>query len=390
MRVAVLSPAAELGGAERSLLTFLKAAHGGALEALVFLPRSGPLGDSLSSLGIPWQVVPMPRALLSQSRQNLGELIFPALKLIFQGPGYLSRLATAIRHYNPDVLYTNGIKVHIIGAFLRPWLQAGVVWHLRDNWGGPLIGRLADLGPSQIIANSRSTAMVLQKHMEKPEKVSVIHNAVDIVEFSPDGEIAPVDGRGNPKIGLVAAFARWKGHTLLLRVAERILSQFPSTVFYFIGGSIYDTVAESGYEVELRQLIKQRGLSDSIILTGFQAKIAPWYRAMDIVVNASIRPEPFGRTLLEAMACGKAVVGPRAGGIPEFVRHGENGLLYEMGNANGLAEGVLTLMRTPALGRRLGAAGRETAVEQFAPEPHADSIYQVLSLASKKLHKQIL
>jgi glycosyltransferase involved in cell wall biosynthesis len=364
-------------------LTYLKAAHGRTIKATVLIPREGPLGELLSELGVPWQVVSMPRALLSLSRQNLGEVISPALKSIFQVPGYLSRLSTAIRQWNPDVLYTNGIKAHIIGAFLCPCLRVGVVWHLRDNWGGPIIGRLADLGPSRIIANSWSTAMALQKHMNRPEKVTVVYNAVDIVEFSPDGEIAPVRVSNNPKVALVAAFARWKGHKLLLRAAETILSEFPSTIFYFIGGSIYDTVAESGYEAELRQIIKRKGLSDSIRLTGFQSKMAPWYRAMDVVVNASTLPEPFGRTLLEAMACGKAVVGPNAGGIPEFLEHEKNGLLYEMGNADALAEAVLTLLRNPVLRQSLGAAGRETAVQRFAPEAIAQAISSALFEATK-------
>ena len=115
-----------------------------------------------------------------------------------------------------------------------------------------------------------------------------------------------------------------------------------------------------------------------MVFTGFQRDMAPWYRAMDIVVSASTQPEGFGRTLLEAMACGKPVVGPNAGGIPEFVRHGENGLLYEMGNADALGAAILTLSRDPGLRKRLGAAGCETAVQRFSPAGHAVAIRRVL------------
>lgn len=378
IRVAILSAAAEPGGAERSLLTFLKASQGHTIEAVVLLPRPGSLGALLTAIKVPWQVVPMPDALLRQSRQNRGALLRPTIQLIMQAPGYLCHLAQAIRRLNPDVLYTNGIKPHIIGVLLRPLLRVPTIWHLRDNWGGPLVGRLADLGPQRIIANSRATAAFLQKDMKHPQKVVVVHNAVDVAEFSPEGDAVPLETAG-PRVGLVAALARWKGHTLLLQAAGAILSEFPSATFYFIGGSIYDTVAEVGYEDELRQMIVAKGFAKQVELTGFQPQMAPWYRAMDVVVNASIRPEPFGRTLLEAMACGKAVVGPNVGGIPEFVQPSKTGLLYEMGNAGALADAVLSLLREPAWRQNLGLAGREAAVQCFAAELQARAISRLLS-----------
>lgn len=381
-RVAILSPAADLGGAERSLLTFLKAAQGHTISTTILLPRGGPLCDELSDLGVSWQVVSMPPALLRLSRQKRTNSLPTLIKIIYQGPSYLFRLIKALSRISPEVIYTNGIKSHILGALLRPLLGVGLVWHLRDHWGGTLVGRLSDSGPNRIIVNSRSTARNLQKFMRKPGKVVVIYNAVDLEEFSPDGPAVVLSARRSGfKVGLPAVFARWKGHSLLLRAASRILSEFPSTRFFFIGAPIYDTVGEEGYADELHRLVLREDLADCVIFTGFQKRMAPWYRAMDVVVNASIRPEPFGRTLLEAMACGRAVVGPNAGGIPEFVQHGENGLLYEMGNAETLAEAVLTLLRDPALRERLGRAGREKAA-RFAPGPYAEAITQILTQAA--------
>jgi glycosyltransferase involved in cell wall biosynthesis len=325
----------------------------------------------------------MPDDLLRQSRQNREVLFRPPIQLIMQAPGYLCHLAQAIRRFNPTVLYTNGIKHHIIGALLRPFLRVPMIWHLRDNWGGPLVGLLADFGPHRIIANSRATATFLQKDMKFPQKVVVVHNSVDVAEYSPEGDTVHLETAG-PKVGLVATLARWKGHTLLLQAAERILSEFPGAIFYFIGGSIYDTVAEIGYEDELRKLIVAKGLSEQVVMTGFQPEMAPWYRALDIVVNASLQPEPFGRTLLEAMSCGKAVVGPNAGGIPEFVQHGRSGLLYEMGQVEALTTAMLNLCRDPSLRRKLGTAGRETAVQHFGSIPQAETITRLLLKSSRQ------
>lgn len=379
MRVAILSTAAELGGAERSLLTFLKVAQGRLIDAMVLLPREGPLADALTALKVPWEIVPMPGSLLRQSRQ---EKVRAAMlgRLVYQGPAYLFKLARALRRIKPAVLYTNGIKSNFLGALLRPWLRLRVVWHLRDVWGGSLAGLLADRGADCIIANSGASARSLQAFMARPEKVVIIPNAVDLEEFSPEGPAADLGAgsRFTPKVGLIAAFARLKGQSLFLEAARRIRSEFPAAGFFLVGGSIYDTVGDPGYEKEVRRWVEAQGLGDSVVFTGFQKDIAPWYRALDIVVNSSIRPESFGRTLLEAMACGKAVVGPNAGGIPEFVEHGHNGWLYDLGQVEALTAAVLTLGRDPALRRRFGAAGRETAVRRFGSAPQAAAIARLL------------
>ena len=386
MRVAVLSPAAELGGAERSLLTFLRAAQGTLVSAHVLLPRAGPLGEALTNLGVPWEVVPMPRGVLSFSRLKGGPAPGGVSPAILQGLGYAARLRQKLSLLDPDIIYTNGIKCHVLGALLGPWVRGRVVWHLRDFWPGRYVGPLADWGPHAIIANSRATAESLQTHMYRPDKVTVVYNAVDPEEFSPEGPLPPPGpwSELSPRVGLVAAFARWKGHPLFLEAARRLAREFPRAGFLVVGGDIYDSGGEAGYGEGLSRLARQAGLEDRVLFTGFQSEIAPWYRALDVVVNASVKPEPFGRTLLEAMACGRAVVGPRAGGVPEVVRHEENGLLYEMGQSEGLAAAVRRLLCSPSLRTGLGNAGRETAVNRFSPERHAQMIYQVIQERGKQ------
>ena len=379
MRVAILSPAAELGGAERSLLTFLKAAQGTLVEAMVLLPREGPLAAALTRLNVPWEVAPMPREFMSLSRGQGALSIARHLKALLPGLRYATGLRRRINHLAPEVIYTNGIKGHVLGALLAPWVKGRVVWHLRDFWPGRYAGLLADRGPAAIIANSRAVAQDFQKRLRHPDKITVVHNAVDPEEFSPDGPTPPPGAwsKFGPRVGLVAAFARWKGHSLFFDAAREIAREFPQAGFLVVGGEIYDSGREAGYGDFLRRRARESGLEDRVLFTGFQTDIAPWYRALDVVVNASVQPEPFGRTLLEAMSCGRAVVGPRAGGIPEFVRHGDNGLLYDMGDSEELAAAVIALLRSPALRDRLGQAGREAAGQHFSPPRHAALIARV-------------
>jgi glycosyltransferase involved in cell wall biosynthesis len=376
LRVAVLSPAAALGGAERSLLTFLKASQGKLVEARVILSREGPLAQALTRLGVPWEVVPMPRAVRRFSRQQ-GNLSW-SLMDILQGIEYAARLRRRLSNLAPEVIYTNGIKSHVVGALLRPWVRGRIVWHLRDFWEGRYVGFLADRGPHAIIANSWATARSLQERMRQPEKITVVYNAVDLEEFSPTGPLpGPETWAGfSHRVGIVGAFARWKGHALFFEAAGIVAKKFPQAGFFVVGGQIYDSGVEAGFSDYLNRLVHQAGLRGRVVFTGFQAEVAPWYRVLDVVVNASLAPEPFGRSLLEAMACGRAVAGPRAGGVPEFIRQGENGLLYEPGNAKELGAAVLALLQEPVLREKLGAAGHETAAAHFSPEAHARAVVQ--------------
>lgn len=380
LRVAVFQVSALLGGSDRSLLDLLKIAHAKLFEATVILPKFGPLCSYLTSLGVPWVVVKQPKAVLSQSRSFRLSCLPDLFTLPFLVPAYLRQLAIAIRKISPNIIYTNGIKAHLLSTFLRPILNLPTVWHLREHWGGQFAGHMADYGPELIIANSLSTAKFLQKYMKRQEKVIVIDSPIDVGEFSPDGPIAETGetGKHSLKVGLPGVLVRLKGHELLLRAAVIIRNEFLPVNFFFIGGEIYDTIAGRGCEKELRESIKEKSLTNCVFITGFQKVMGPWYRAMDVVVNASVKPEGFGRTLLEAMACGKAVVGPNAGGIPEFVTHNENGLLYKMGDSRALAKAILRLLHDPVLRNRLGAAGRETALQHSALEPHADAISKAL------------
>ncbi len=243
-----------------------------------------------------------------------------------------------------------------------------------------------------IVANSRATAAQLQKGMRVKDKTVVVYNAVDIDEFSPEGPAVDlgVRQRGEYRIGLPGPLAEIKGQKLFLQAAQKIHREYPLTRFFIIGGYIYDTAKDHAYEAELRKIIGDWGLSECVTMTGFQEIMAPWYRSLDVVVNASIVPEGFGRTLLEAMACGKAVTGPYSGGIPEFVQHERTGLLYKMGDARALADSVIRLMKDDPLRTLMGREGRAAAVRTFSAGPHAEAISAVMIKAKCDFDKRKL
>jgi glycosyltransferase involved in cell wall biosynthesis len=99
--------------------------------------------------------------------------------------------------------------------------------------------------------------------------------------------------------------------------------------------------------------------------TGFVERPSAAIRALDIVVHTSTRPEPFGRVIVEAMACARPVITTAAGGAAELISSGINALDFRMGDSRHLAERIHQLAGNPELRRQLGAAGRKTVIENF-------------------------
>jgi len=100
------------------------------------------------------------------------------------------------------------------------------------------------------------------------------------------------------------------------------------------------------------------GLGGRVEFRGFRENVAEELERLDVLVHASIIPEPFGQVVLEGMSAGLPVVASGAGGPAEIVAHGRTGFLYQPGDAEALAERLLLLGRDPTLRRRIGAAAR--------------------------------
>ena len=106
-------------------------------------------------------------------------------------------------------------------------------------------------------------------------------------------------------------------------------------------------------------------LAGTLGIVAFQSDVSRVYRGLDIVVHASTRPEPFGRTIVEAMASGRAVVVSRAGGAVELFEEGRSGIGFTPGDRDDLARAIALLLGDAALRASLGAEARRAALERF-------------------------
>jgi glycosyltransferase involved in cell wall biosynthesis len=380
VRIVFLSASGRIGGAERLLLDLVASLRAAEpeWEAHVVVAGEGPLVREAMALGAVVHPLPFPAALERTGDAGAGSTLALVPRLLAAGPAgarWLGRLRRLLRRLEPDVVHSNGYKVHVAGALALP-PGARLVWHAHDYLGGRrlmarLLRRLAPRAAAAV-AISRSVAEDVRRVCGPGLRIEVVHNAVDLARFSSDGPRAPLDAlAGMPpaspdavRVGLVATMGLWKGHAVFLRALARLPAE-TAVRGYVVGGRIYATAGSEVDPEALRRTAAELGVADRVGFTGFVDDPAAAMRALDVVVHASTQPEPFGLVIAEAMACARPVVVSAAGGAAEIVEDGVDALGVAPGDAAALAEAIRSLADDPGLRARLGAAGRARAERDF-------------------------
>ena len=400
MRVVFLNPSGELGGAEIALLEMLAALRAArpAWTLSVIASADGPLVARARAIGADTFTLKFPLSLARLgewgrrgsfgARLQLGAAIGAAAAPTVR---YASRLRHQLDELEPDIVHTNGLKMHLLGARCRP-PAAKLVWHLHDYpRSRPLTAALLRAQSERcaaVIANSESVAEDARALLGARVGVRAVYNSVDLARFRPDGPALDLDAlAGLPpaapgllRAGLLGTFARWKGHDVFLRALSQMHTG--GVRGYIIGGPIYETAASQFSMRELQELSVAYGLSGDVGFTGSVQDVPAALRALDVVVHASVEPEPFGLVIAEAMACGRPIVVSRAGGAAEIAQAGA--LFHRPGDAADLAARLSELIGDAALRASLGAAGHQAAQRLFSRRSMGDalvSIYEALAPA---------
>jgi glycosyltransferase involved in cell wall biosynthesis len=178
-----------------------------------------------------------------------------------------------------------------------------------------------------------------------------------------------------PVVIYTGRLVRYKGLPELLEAWRVIASERPEACLVLVGEGGGD---QQACERQLRQEVAAHGLTASVRFTGAVDNVEDWLRAADIFVFPT-HDEAFGLSLVEAMACGLAVVSTRVGGLADIVRDGENAVAVPPASAARLAEALGVLMYDPAYRQRLGSAAREHARTHHDVDVVCDTYRKLLS-----------
>jgi len=250
---------------------------------------------------------------------------------------------------NPSLVWV--CSVH--GIYSNDW---------SGRWSLPLfdlLWRRADA----IICISDAVKDWLIKRAMSTGKARVVHYGIEPERFAePTAAFRQAWGlNGGAIVGSVGRLEPGKNHECLVSAMVEICKAVPNALLLIAGHDPW------GYGKNLRRLIEDLGLEDSVRLIGFQSDVVSFLHALDVFAFAS-NSEGFGQVLVEAMAAGKPVVASKIPPLTEIVVDGESGLLVERGNPMAFAEALTRLFIDPLEREHMGMRGRERVREYFTAE----------------------
>jgi len=304
----------------------------------------------------------------------------------------LVRLWRLLRANEGCVVLTFSIKADVYGAVAAALARRPCVWYMHDLLSPDMfpptyrrtLAWLANRLPRYVLCNSAATRRALLESGVRPSMAMAAELGVDT-----KATVAPADvqrlrrelGAPNgPVLGLIGRIAPWKGQHVVVEAAPTVLQSFPNVVFWLVGGALFGDI-DTSYEARLRQRILEGSLGRHVVLTGHRDDISAVMACSDVVLHTSVKPEPFGLSIVEAMAQGKPVIATRSGGVPEVIDDGRTGVLVPPGDAPALADAIIRLLRDPEAAMAIGRAAREAVRERFSIEASAQRIGDALQRA---------
>jgi glycosyltransferase involved in cell wall biosynthesis len=384
LRVVVLDHTAQPSGAELSLLRFLQDLPG--VRAHVILGADGPLVERLRAAGVEVEVMAMDERARGLSKDAVRPGTVPLASAVATG-AYVARLARRIRQLRPDLVHTNSLKADVYGGAAARLAGVPVVWHVHDRVSEDylpagavrLLRGLARVVPAALVANSRATAATLPGGVP----TVVVHEPLPPAGPAParrhrDGG-DPGDGGGPFRVGIVGRLSPWKGQDVFLRAfAAAFPPGTPGVEAAIVGGALF---GEAGIEGTLRALCDELGIAGVVDFRGFREDVDAELARLDVLVHASVIPEPFGMVVVEGMAAGLPVVAVGEAGPTEVITDHVDGVLYPINDDAALAAALRELHGDPDLRERLGRAAMVRA-EDFRPRVLAPGLLEAYRLAT--------
>jgi glycosyltransferase involved in cell wall biosynthesis len=188
-------------------------------------------------------------------------------------------------------------------------------------------------------------------------------NCVDMLyDGTPVPPHPPLEPAGPFRVGSLGRLVSWKGLVDLVNAAALVLASHPETRFEIMGS---EDPAQPGFKAELAAEIKRLGVQSRVVLREFHPDAAGFLRSVHCIVNPSCPAEPFGMSIIEAMAMARPVIATDGGGPAEIIEHGKTGLLVPPRRPDALAAALLSMIREPWKTRAMGVAAHLAAAERF-------------------------
>ncbi len=384
--IAILNPISWLGGSEISLLELLSRTKE-RFQFHLILPAAGPLKRKAEEIGVKVWVVPWPDEIMRLGERNKRLGLFTLISAAKLSGSLTKDIARLLTEINADILISNGIKCHILGAMVRKSYPITLIWYLRDCLEGrPFSHILLSFFSSRCssaIAISQFIARQARNFLPSSTPIYLIRNIVDLEKFKPG--LAPCLDlvKKEPEVwfGTVGTITPIKGQDLFLEAAKIVVKSIPSSRFIITGADTYKTKVSINYEKRLRLLANSPVLRDRVNFLGAREDIPDILACLDVLVQPNRGPEGLGRSIIEAMACAKPVIAVNRWGPAELIQDYQTGILFPRADVKILSDKMILLAKDKELRKRLGDNARSWVYKNLVPEKIANEFIDILENA---------
>lgn len=321
-------------------------------------PPDAALLPAAQEMGIPTVTLPIGAkrlsALLALRRWlALSGQSFDIINMHSSTDSWLSALACRTLHGMPPLVRTRHVSTAIHNTRPTRWLYLRATTH--------------------IVTAGEALRQQLHRDNRFPlEHMTSVPTGIDLARFRPREQTAARRELGlpdTPTLGIVATLRDWKGHTYLIDAFRDLHERFPAWQLLIIG--------DGPQRANLEQQVQRLALGNSIRFVGNQDNVEKWLNALDLFVLPSYGEEGVPQGVMQAMACGLAVVSTPVGAIREAVVDGVTGILVEPRNTDALAQDLARLMTDEALRRQIGEAGQRHVRAHFSIEDMLDKMEKI-------------
>ena len=324
-------------------------------------------------------LVCQPESPLAEKAEALG---IPCTKLKMHGEIDLlaaARLAEVLRRWKTEILHIHTPHAHTLALLAAPFGgRPRLVVSKRTDFSiyrhsfFGLNGVKYSHGIHRYLAISEAVRNVLIKDGLPAERICVIRSGVDpnrVLDGNGTDLLAELSiGADVPIVGNIAHMAGHKGQRTLIEAVPRVLEQVPRARFIIVG--------EGELEASLKGLSRSLGVEKEVLFPGFRPDIASFLSIFSVFVMPS-HQEGLGTAVLDALANRLPVVATTAGGIPEMVTDGVNGLLVSPKDPLALADRIVALLSDLKRADALGAAGFRTVLRDFSVETMVEKTREI-------------
>jgi len=365
MRIVQICSARDLGGGEKHLadLANALATRGHDVYALV-VPRS-PLCVELSAL----------------PKQNIVELpMRNSLNLIS-----VFKLARFLRERRIEIIHAHMARDYPLAALAASRadgtqlvLTRHVLFQLHKSH------RLTLRNVARVIAVSRAVfdSLRAQRVFDR-SKITVVYNGIDVDRFAGSRKVTTdKDQDARFRVGMIGHIAPIKGHKEFLRAAA-IVCQRRDDVDFVIVGEDKSYRGENRRRIE--KLIAELKIGPRVKLLGWTNEVEKVLGTFDLFVSPA-RAEPFGLSIVEAMAAGVPVLATMSEGACEIIEPDQTGRLVPLRDVDALAGAIDELLSDPQECERLSANAQHAACERFSLARMVDETEDVYRQVLEDMH----